>query len=79
MLLGNNGILQRTIEAKENTEESLIKEKINLAYHSALANCQGNITEDLLAKELSNEFGAKNTDYTLINSKDGKSWTITII
>ena len=78
MLTGENGILTRAGEAKNNTEESQIKEKINLAYHSALAANKGNISEDLFVKELTEEFGTRNEKYTLINSKDGKSWIISI-
>ena len=78
MLTGDNSILKRAVDAKTNTEELQIKEKINLAYHSALADGKGSISEDLFAEELTKEFGTRNEKYTLINGKDGKSWTISI-
>ena len=78
MLTGDNGILQRAASSKVNVDNSQIQERINLAYHSALINGQGDITEDLLEKDLSNEFGFRNIAYTLINSKDGKSWIVSI-
>ena len=79
MLSGDNGILQRATTAKENTDNAQIKERIQLAYHSALVEGKGEITEDLLATELNNEFGARDTAYVLTDSEDGKSWNIAII
>ena len=77
MLSGNNGILNRAGEARDLTGEKQIEERIQLAYHAALINGQGKITEDLLEIELSNEFGERNTSYTLIDN--GTQWEIAII
>lgn len=78
MLTGNNGITTRAQSAKVETETSSSKEKIKLAYNAALADGQGKITEELLEKELENEFGTRNDKYSLISSKDGKDWVITV-
>lgn len=65
MLSGDNGILQKATTAKENTNSAQIKERIQLAYHSALAGGQGSYTYDTLMKELENEF---KTDYDVDDS-----------
>ena len=70
MLSGDNGILQKTTTAKENTEKSQIEERIKLAYHSALTGGQGSYTKDTLMDELKNEF---ETDYDVDDSGD-ESW-----
>ena len=44
MLSGDNGILQKATTAKENTDNSQIQERINLAYHSALVDGKGKVT-----------------------------------
>lgn len=59
MLSGNNGILQRATDAKENTGVAQIKEQINLAYHSALVDGQGKVTEDALEDAMEIEFKDK--------------------
>ena len=78
MLAGDNSILQRAVESKEATDLNQKKEGITLAYNSALVAGQGSITEDLFSDELTKEFGTRNEKYTLINSKDGKSWIVSI-
>ena len=69
-LAGDNGILQKTITAKENTAKEQIKERIKLAYHAALAGGKGNYTKDTLMNELKNEF---KTDYD-VDDSDDKNW-----
>lgn len=77
MLSGDNSILQKATDAKTNSENEQIRERIQLAYHSALINGQGKITEDLLETELTNEFGERDTAYTLADNET--QWNIAII
>ena len=72
MLTGQNGILNRTVEAKEKTEVADENEKVKLAIISAkIENNQ--ITEDTLKKALDNQFGSGET--TVENNQDG-SYTV---
>ena len=70
MLAGDNGILQKATTAKENTTNSQITEKIQLAYHAALTGGQGSYTKDTLMDELKKEF---ETDYD-VDDSDNKNW-----
>ena len=70
MLSGDNGILQKATTAKENTTNSQITEKIQLAYHAALTGGQGSYTKDTLMDELKKEF---ETDYD-VDDSDNKNW-----
>lgn len=70
MLSGDNGILQKTTTAKQNSEKAQIEERINLAYHSALTEGQGSYTKDSLMNELENEF---KTDYD-VDDSDKENW-----
>ncbi len=72
MLTGDNGILTRAGEAKENTDESQIIERIQLAYHSALIGGQGSYTKDTLMDELKKEFS---TDYD-VDASDNVNWKL---
>ena len=65
MLTGQNGILNRAAEAKENTGKAQTEERIKLAYGSALSDGLGVLTYDNLVKELTTEFGAKGTGFTI--------------
>lgn len=56
MLSGENGILQKATEAKTKSDETQIKERIKLAYHSALTGGQGSYTKESLEEELKKEF-----------------------
>ena len=79
MLSGDNSILQKATDAKTNTDNAQIKEKIQLSYLAALTGGNGNLTEDSFKQELIKEFGAsKITDDTIVTSEDGKTWTVTI-
>ncbi len=42
MLSGDNGVLQRATDAKTKSDEAQIRERIQLAYHSALTGGKGN-------------------------------------
>ena len=79
MLSGDNGILQKATTAKENTDNSQIQERINLAYHSSLVDGQGKVTEPSLESELKKEFNKTNLEEGCLDktSKAGK-WKITI-
>lgn len=70
MLSGDNSILQKATDAKTNTDNAQIKERIQLAYHSALTGGLGNYTKDSLMEELKNEF---KTDYDVDDSND-ENW-----
>ena len=72
MLSGNNGVLQRATDAKTKSNEAQIRERIQLAYHSALTGGQGSYTYDTLMKELENEF---KTDYD-VDDSDNTNWTL---
>lgn len=70
MLSGDNSILQKATDAKERTDEAQIKERIQLAYHSALTGGQGSYTKNTLMNELENEF---ETDYD-VDDSDNENW-----
>ena len=70
MLSGNNGVLQRATDAKTKSDEAQIKERIQLAYHSALTGGKGSYTKDSLMEELKNEF---TTDYD-VDDSDDENW-----
>ena len=72
MLSGDNGVLQQATNAKTRTDEAQIKERIQLAYYSALTGGQGNYTKDTLMKELENEF---KTDYD-VDDSDEDNWIL---
>ena len=61
MLSGDNGILTRAGDAKTMTDEAQIREKIQLAYHSALTGGKGSYTKENLEEELENVFGENKT------------------
>lgn len=73
MLSGDNGILQKATTAKENTDSAQIKERIQLAYHSALAGGQGSYTKESLEDALEKEF---TTDYS-VDDSDNNNWILT--
>ena len=73
MLSGDNSILQKATTAKENTDSAQIKERIQLAYHSALTGGQGSYTKESLEDELEKEF---TTDYN-VDDSDSEKWILT--
>ena len=75
MLSGDNGILQKATAAKENTDNSQIVEKVQLAYTAALADGNGELTESNLRLELTNEFG---NEYDLIKDSATNEWVISV-
>lgn len=72
MLSGDNSILQRATDAKTRTDETQIRERIQLAYHSALAGGQGSYTKNSLMQELKNEF---KSDYD-VDDSDDTNWIL---
>ena len=73
MLTGNNGILQKTADAKERTDNAQITERIQLAYHSALAGGKGSYTKESLEVELEKEFGQNNYN---VNDDSDEEWIL---
>ena len=73
MLSGDNSILQRATDAKTNTDNAQIKERIQLAYHSALAGGQGSYTKEGLEEELEKEFGENNYN---VDDSDNTNWIL---
>ena len=65
-LTGENGILTRANDAKEQTEIAEEKEAINLAYSGAVAEKRG--TGDVTASDLNREFGTNGTNATASGS-----------
>ncbi len=72
MLSGNNGILKKATDAKANTDNAQIKERIQLAYHSALTYGLGSYTKESLEDELKKEF---TTDYS-VDDSDDDNWIL---
>ena len=72
-LTGENGILTRAQDAKEETEVAEEKEAIQLAYAGAVAEKRG--TGDITADDLNREFGTNGTNATAVDNGDG---TITV-
>ena len=80
MLTGDNGILKRATDAKVNSDEAQIKERIQLAYHSALTKDltgeNGQLTSTTLQEELDSEF--KDKTATITPNGDKTQWIITV-
>lgn len=75
MLFGDNGVLKKAVDAKETTRISQIQEQINLAYHTAVVDELGTVTEDALNIELTKEFGEDG--YTL-DTSNNSTWKVTV-
>ena len=76
MLTGENGIINQSKEAKEQTEIGEEKEKVEISAVSAAGKDKwGEITEENLAEELTKYIGERNKDYTL--ESDGQSFIVT--
>ena len=69
-LTGNNGILTRTNDAKENTVVAEEKEAIQLAYTGAII--EKKVTEDVTASDLNTEFNTNGTNAIAIDNTNGK-------
>ena len=74
-LTGDNGIITRTAEAKQKTEEKGIDEQVKLAVMASIANDKYAVDGTMLEEALTNSFGEDG--YTLSgNSSSG--WKITV-
>ncbi len=73
MLSGDNGVLQRATDAKTKSDEAQIRERIQLAYHSALTGGKGSYTKESLEDELENEFGENNYS---VDDSDNTNWIL---
>lgn len=77
-LYGDNGLIYKARESKENTEIGKEKEQIRLAVAAALNyNETPRLTEERLAEELTKNIGERNKDYTLV--KEGDKFKITYV
>ena len=74
--------MQKATIAKENTDNSQIQERINLAYHSALTSGLGKVEESTLKDEIKKEFNKTDSELEEENWLDKISvagkWKITI-
>ena len=83
MLTGNNGILKRAVEAKDETEKGQEKEIVALAYNSAIAKkaSKGEITA-VTGSELNDELNSLEASATgdnpivVIFEKSGRAYTV---
>ena len=76
-LSGNNGILQKTIQAKEMTTTSELSERAKSAYSAALAKSNTIVTQELFQEKLNNEFTGSETAI-VESSADGKKWIVKV-
>lgn len=58
-----------------NTDNAQIKERMQLAYHSALTGGQGSYTKDSLEAELKTEFGENNYN---VDDSDDTNWVLSV-
>ena len=73
MLSGNNGIIQRATDTKTINDDAQIRERIQLAYHSALTGGLGSYTKESLEGELEKEFGENNYN---VDDSDSDNWVL---
>ena len=64
MLTGQNGILNRTQEAKEKTQVANEKEAVNMAAMEALTEGKGTITKEILTKTMKSYLGKNDVELT---------------
>ena len=81
ILSGDNGILQRTTDAKEKSELAQTQERIKLAYNSALiedlTGGSGNVKKQTFEAELAKEF-PRSTISVDVDSNDSANWIVTV-
>ena len=77
MLTGDNSILKRATDAKQNTEDATIRERIGLAQLAAMTNSDVKLDYEKLKIELAKEFGIEGTDWN-ISSKMSDPWIVTV-
>ena len=64
MLTGQNGILNRAIEAKEKTQVANEKETVNMAAMEALTEGKGTVTKEILTKTMKSYLGKNDIELT---------------
>ena len=64
MLTGQNGILNRAVEAKEKTQVANEKEAVNMAAMEALTEGKGTITKEILTKTMKSYLGKNDVELT---------------
>ena len=64
MLTGQNGILNRAIEAKEKTQVANEKEIVNMAAMEALTEGKGTVTKEILTKTMKSYLGKNDIELT---------------
>ena len=64
MLTGQNGILNRAVEAKEKTQVANEKETVNMAAMEALTEGKGTITKEILTKTMKAYLGKNDVELT---------------
>ena len=72
-LTGENGLLSRASDAKNDSANAQVKERIQLAYHSAFIAGNGSYTKDSLEEELEKEFGINNFN---VDDSDNMYWIL---
>ena len=77
MLSGDNSVLQRAAEAKEETDKAQIRERIDLAVSNIYLSGNMEVNYETLNSALNDEFGPGNYD---INPKSANvsEWTVTV-
>ena len=76
MLTGDNGILTRAGQAKENTDKAQLEEQVKLAALAAITDGRGNITDTSLKNELKKNINGLSDSNITGNDKNG--WTVKI-
>lgn len=76
VLLGNNGLIQKTKDAAISYDKAAIKEAVNLAVLDVKMDGDGKITEEKLRKALNNQIG--NDKYTLTSDSETGGWIVTV-
>lgn len=77
MLSGDNSILNRAGQAREETEKKQFEENVQIAYMAALSNGNGVITQQLFETELTKTLGEKDIAYKIVDNDT--TWEISII
>ena len=77
-LSGENGLITKTVGAKEVAEKAGVLEEIQLAVLSSMMNVDVEINETKLRDELARLFGIEGTDFTLEGDLS-HGWVITVV
>ena len=77
-LTGENGLLQKAVDSKTNTDNAKISEQIRLAHSAAIIAGNGTLTEENLNIELAKQFGSKDEGYIIKDNDEGTKWIVTV-